>query len=243
MPVAVGIMADSYKAPVSSFDPLSIPWHSAFWASDPGWTPPADGAAVSSWRNSGTSAANATQATGTAQPTFRSAYANLNGKPAVDFDGTADWLITASPLIAQPNHIVVVGWLDPSHAPTPFTCDSGAGTRHMLRLHESPNNALMYAGAAPTITGAGVTGSHAVLALFNGAASAFRKNGTAYTVPSTVGAEGLQSLCIGSQGAGTPAAYYKGGIAFFAVSDTTLTAQQITDLETWAKNFYGVPIP
>ena len=246
MPTAVGIIADSYKT-VSGFSPLSIPWHSAFWASDPSWIPPADGGAVSSWKNSGTSAANAVQATGTAQPTYRAAYTNLNGKPAVDFDGTTDYIDAQPASIAQPNHVFVVGWQDPTHGATPFILDGLGVGRHMLRLDE-PTNALMFAGGAATITGGGRTGALACAALFNGASSKYRMNGTVYTVGATVGTHASSLLRLGAaHGGGAPtqagASYYKGAIAFLGVSDIELTAQQITDLETWAKNYYGVPIP
>ena len=62
-------------AAAPSFNPLTSwttdPVHGV-WASDPLWTPPADGGAVSSWRNGGSvGTPNFTQATGTKQPTYR----------------------------------------------------------------------------------------------------------------------------------------------------------------------------
>ena len=242
MPVAVGIIADSYNKPVSGFSPLSIPWHSAFWASDPGWTPPVDGAAVTSWRNAGTSAANATQSTGANQPTYRAAYTNLNGKPAVDFDG-GDGLISTSASITQPNHVVVVGWCDPAGSGANRTLtDGSSNARHILRNTGTVTGTVFMNGStAQTIAGAGRDGPFILCGLFNGATSKCRMNGTDYTVPGTVGTWPLANLRVGFDTASTNA--FIGAIAFVGVSDTELTAQQITDLETWAKNSYGVPIP
>jgi hypothetical protein len=222
-----------------TFDPLSIPWHSAFWASDPGWTPPADGGQVTTMRNAGTSAANATAGGGFTA--YRTAYAALNGKPVFEFAANAN-LDTSTPSIAQPNHIVCVGWLDPTHGTNPTICDEKtAGTnRHMFR-NTGTSGALMYAGGtAPSMAGAGRTGPYIMIGLFNDASSSLRTNGTVYTPASTVGTNPCANLRIGRDAA---TAYYKGAIAFLGVSDTALTAQQISDLENWAKNFYGVPIP
>ena len=226
---------------MSGFSPLSIPWHSAWWASDPSWTPPADGAAVSDWRNAGTSAANATQATGTSQPTYRAAYTNLNGKPAVGFDGTADHLNTATPSIAQPNHMFTVAWLDPTHGTTPTIVDAVSGTsRHIIQAGDA-GGVTLYAGNTVTIPGR-LSGPFAITVLFNAGASTLRVNGTGYTVPSSLGGAACNTVRLG-RNASSGVAYWKGAIAFLGVSDTELTAQQITDLETWAKNYYGVPIP
>ena len=43
-----GVGAAAVSTP--EFDPLSIPWHTAYWAEDPAWSHPADGAGVASWR-------------------------------------------------------------------------------------------------------------------------------------------------------------------------------------------------
>lgn len=79
-----------------AFDPLTaLSWHAVFWADDPAWTPPADGGAVSSWRDGSGNGRNATQGTGTNQPAYRASEAALNGHAAVDF-GNDDVLDTAT---------------------------------------------------------------------------------------------------------------------------------------------------
>lgn len=58
-----------------------------------------DGDAVTTWTDSSGSARNATQATASAKPTFKTSI--LNGKPVVRFDG-GDSLATASATLTQP---------------------------------------------------------------------------------------------------------------------------------------------
>jgi hypothetical protein len=229
----------------SSFSPLSIPWHSAFWASDPTWIPPADGAAVSSWRNAGTSAANATQGATNTQPTYRAAYAGLNNKPALQFDGTdggGDVLWTTSPTISQPTHVFGVAWLDATAPASATLVDGVPGANRQFVRNQFNQYMLLYAGTQQTIAGPGGPGPYAVAAMFNQASSALRYNGTVYAVPGTVGASGLGNLAIGGYDGGT-GYVHKGAIAFVGVIDRALTTPEITNLEAWAKTFYGVPIP
>jgi hypothetical protein len=63
-----------------------------WWASDPLWTPPADGAAVTSVRNN-SGGGDPTQASAGFKPLYRASVSQLNNKPAVEFDGTDDRLV------------------------------------------------------------------------------------------------------------------------------------------------------
>lgn len=85
-----------------------ITWFSAAWASDPAQTPPADGGAISTWRNGGSLGTAHTQGTGAAQPLYRASAATLNNLPAFDFDGTDDYLHIATANLAQPFIIIAV---------------------------------------------------------------------------------------------------------------------------------------
>lgn len=121
-------------------NPLSlITWHSAFWAADPSWTPPADGAAVSSWRNAGTAAANATQATGAAQPLYQTHTTALGNRATIQFQGTDDVLQTATfTAVAVPYSLIVIGQYTVSGTPSIIGGQSnsfrmGANTAWLLR--------------------------------------------------------------------------------------------------------------
>lgn len=217
-----------------SFDPLSISWTHAFWAEDPSWTPPSDGAALTSgWRNAGSHGGTAT---GTNTPTYRSSYTNLNSQPAIEFDGTNDQLVQNTTGISQPTHVFVVGWLDSTTGASPTILD-GWGARNLLRNLGPTNGVQMFAGTSQTFSG-GVWGDFAMDALFNGASSECRVNGSALTIGGTVGTQGLTGIDIGWDGGSN---FYKGAIAFLGVKAGALTTQERADLLDWARSHYGTP--
>lgn len=80
-----------FSSAAVSFVPSDLP-NLALWLKADAITGLADGAAVATWNDSSSNARNATQATGGAQPIYRTAL--LNGKPVVRFDGVDDFLAT-----------------------------------------------------------------------------------------------------------------------------------------------------
>lgn len=95
----------------STFNPLTaIGWHTAVWASDPLWTNPGDGNAVSSWRDGSGNSRTLTQGSAPAQPIFRASIAGYNNKPTVEFNTTSHDLASPSfTAVTQPYSVVVVG--------------------------------------------------------------------------------------------------------------------------------------
>jgi hypothetical protein len=223
-----------WKWTPTSFSPLSIPWHSAFWASDPQWIPPANGAPVGAWRNAGSCGIGLTAGVAT----YRASYANLNGRPAIEYNGTTDNSRASTPSIAQPNHVFAVGWLDSTSGATAVLLDGTSG-RHFIRTVPAGTVELHAGASPPAIAGAGGSGPFALAVLFNQAASKLRAEGVEYVVPSTVGTSAFGGLGIGAISGGVS---FKGGLGFIGVSDTELTAQQLYDLEQWARDFYDVPV-
>lgn len=223
-------------AATSSFDPLSISWAHAFWASDPSWSNPGDGNSVSSWRNAGSNGTAAAQATGGNRPIYRSSYANLNSQPAVEFVST-DSLNVVTSAISQPNHVYVVLYHG-SATGDRSVIDCGTGNRHLLRLRTNSGTLQMFAGISVTPGTAIGTASAQAAALYNGASSTLRVNGQSHTGLS-VGGQSLDDMRIGAdQAGGTPLI---GAIAFLAVKNSALTAGELDDLDAWAQSTYGVP--
>ena len=94
MPV-LGITADAWTAPIPVASPFPlVAWHTAFWASDPAWAHPADGAAVTTWRD-GTNNGHTVTTSGGA-PVWRASASTLNGCPAVEFDGVDDEMVSSN---------------------------------------------------------------------------------------------------------------------------------------------------
>lgn len=90
------------------FNPLTeLSWLAAFWASDPGWSAPADGAGVASWRDG--SGNGRTAVAGATQPVYRAASVDMNGRPAVEFAAPVNHSLNFNmPALAQPFSIVSV---------------------------------------------------------------------------------------------------------------------------------------
>lgn len=73
------------------FSPLTdLSTAPALWLRASAITPVADGTAVATWSDASGNARDATQATGTKQPLYRTAANGIGGRPALDFDGTDD---------------------------------------------------------------------------------------------------------------------------------------------------------
>lgn len=129
---------------------MATQWSYAWWANDPAWTRPADGAAVASWSGAvgGQAAANAT---GASQPLYRAAPAAMNYQPCIEFDGTDDFLQTASITTGGDPYTVI--WIGrflnaaPAAAMVPVSAwgSTGASCRFINR-----NASNAYQGKWPT---------------------------------------------------------------------------------------------
>ena len=220
----------------TTFNPLtSIAWLHAFWAEDPAWTHPANGAFVSSWRDAGTAAADAVQGTAGSQPIYNAALAALNNRPAVQFNASHFLQCTTAGTFAQPNHVYAVATTGSGSNCT--LIDSMGTGRQQVRTRTS-NILGMFAGVQYTFSNS-IAGVIHMACLFNGAASEMRCNGFINIVGLNAGTDALDDLRIGNDITGTVA--LTGNIAFLAVKDTALTNEELAALSAWAQSRYGVP--
>ena len=224
-----------------------IAWYSSFWAEDPLWAEkPADGVAVTTWRNAGTLGTAATQSTEASQPTFRSAVAALNNRPAVDFDGTDDRLeITAGVSLAQPFSVVWIGVTDVTNT---------------LRYYFGSNSISQFRGAGQVaspgntfITHAGTGGLYGTLPVidtgymrrsyFDGVSSVDETNGVATTGNSGTLALNQIILGAGRLAPSTYAAFQDGKTAFLGIFDGDITASpRWPDFKAWCRIHYNIVI-
>jgi hypothetical protein len=221
--------------PAGPFDPLtSIPWVSAYWASDPAWTPPADGGAVTDWPDAGTANADLAQATAAVQPTYRAAVAALNNKPAVEFAADDHLDVTGIATIPQPFAVVAV--LDvATTAGSQLIVNDAAGASDSL-LGISAGAFVMRADASVG-TGTPTVGGQLVVAKYAGAASNLTKDGVtgADVNPGTVDHENARYL-----GTSLGVSGFAGGrLAFVGVLDRDLSAGERSNMRTWSQSFYG----
>ncbi len=236
-------------AAAPSFNPLTgwttDPVHGV-WASDPLWTPPADGGAVSSWRNGGSvGTPNFTQATGTKQPTYRASTAAFNNKPTVQADGTDDSLAaTFGAAVSQPFYVVAVAakskaanaaealWDDASvgaGAGYPFFTDTGASTWRL-------------GGFATLAGGTADTNPHLVNTTSNGVSSAFAVDGTTIASGTTGAADPATGVTLLAWKAG--GALFSGGhIALWLLFNTNPTAlPEWAAFKAWVTSTYGITV-
>lgn len=230
------------KQPVAGgFDPLSIAWHSAYWAEDPGWTNPGDGSGVTTWDDATTNGRDLTQATGTKRPLYRASVAALGGRPALEFDGTDDFLQTASAFTVTSGTLTkVIVYQLRSHP---------GGNRHIWSAMDSgTNRADVYktgghnvygsAAAGGSINFGGGTrdfGAHLEIDTF-GTSGKIEIDGVSVATGS--GTAALATHCLGGYIGIENAAV---SIAFAGLYVGSLTSTEKTNLLAWAQSHYGTP--
>ena len=154
-------------------------WYALYSTEDPDWAIPADGVAVSSWRNAGSvgTAFPAANGTPSQQPVVDAD--GINGLPSVQGDGTDDVLGSPSTALggtpwaqlAQPYSIVFLGSVVGTLPKAAYDGEvANASARHFL--HRSAGNKWVFTGGA-TITSAADSDAdvHLHVTVVNGASS------------------------------------------------------------------------
>lgn len=191
---------------------------------------PTNGTNISSWQDKGPNGYDLSQGTGTAQPVYRTGI--LNGKPAIDFEGNDFMDNTMTSGISQPNTWVLVvqpqtGW--------DYIFD-GRTTRQLM--DDNAGLLRMFAGVGTADTALNPTeGSNYMLfSFFDGASSYLRYNKTDDSAVNP-GTNGLDDLRLGSRQDNT--GHFIGYIYQVLLYDKTLTATEISNLESYFENLYG----
>ena len=141
---------------------------------------------------------NATQTTATNQPKIVSAGSLVteNGKPAIDFDGVNDRLITSSfaSTLSQPNTTFIVNNAPNNTSDNTLIDGIIVSTRHLLIANA--NNYTLNAGAFVN-TGVNSDAQSLLYTLWNGASSEFASDGGTPNIIN-IGTHGLTGLNIGT---------------------------------------------
>lgn len=225
--------------PLPPFDPLSVPAYASFWASDPAWTPPADGAAVALWPDASGNGRDAAQATGDNQPTFRSASSGMGNKPVIEFDGVNDRLLTAAfgVVLAQPNEMVAVVRYRSLVANAFFVDGITSTARNAMGVGGGGTTWRIFAGGSAVQSGGISTTRRYFRGVFDATSTVF-VDGTQIAT-GNAGAHGIDGI---RMGANQPLTIFAAvDVAFLALFDTPLTTQQRNDLLNWSRAFYGTP--
>ncbi len=239
--ILTGLLIEGQPAP--TFDPFSVAWNFATWASDPDWSNPGDGSPVASARNGG-SVGGVLTASGGARPTFRNSVASLNNQAAFEFNGTSN-ILSQSGITTTPTTTLV--WIGQWKA-------SGGGNLDRLIDINSPNlSALcMYFGSYWTMYSGGSSYDNAA----NTSAAAVRALFKSGTNNSKLKVMNRTEISATLQDA-------TGGTAFILGGDPTLSSSNFANVYTafaggfdgdintdpnwtlfksWALSFYNVVI-
>jgi hypothetical protein len=199
------------------------------------------GGAVSQWDDKSGNGYNVVQATAANQPT--TGTRTLNSLNTIEFVN-ADWMkTTAGVTLAQPFFVFAVCQWDTSGRVGPYLMSGYNDLNMVISLLNTDD--LRYRGGATSVTisnNVGLDAPHIVGGLWNGASSVFRLDGA--TSAQTVGTTSTELVAIGAAGpdVGASVAWLDGFIAELIVVDGTLTAQQISDTETYLADKWGITL-
>ena len=205
----------------------------------------ADNTALSSWPDLSGNGNNLSQATGAAQPTYYSSTAGktVNGKPAVWFDGTDDWMSAAGSFTFSQATVFVVGYpssagtvamvgSDTANGPLEFRANSSDG------LDVLKQNVANLASSTGTIT----TGTQHLVAVTidqTGGAVTFYIDSTAAESHTGLSfSMGTGDLRVGSQALGE---FWNGPIAELIVYTSVLNSTDVATNRADLKAKWGTP--
>ena len=230
-------------AAAPSFNPLTDwttdPVHGV-WASDPAWTPPADGGAVSSWRNGGTVGGDLVQATGSKQPTYRAATVAFNSKPTVQGDGTDDLLAVDTATYAQTWWVVMIAARGKAVGLNEVLWDNIAGAASTSVF--SQGSVWRLSASTQIMGGTPDTNPHLIVGKAAGASSSLTIDGT--TVASgNAGTSSITGITLFAERSQAAGYFSSGHIAYAALFTTDPTAlPEWAAFKAWVLSEYGITV-
>jgi len=185
---------------------------------------------VSAWEGS-INGISLSQANGANQPTWTADQ--LNGYPAIVFDGDGDHLAGAFGAdYSQPNTVIIV-CSEPTDndAVRWMTCGSQSGKEHSIQQSGGGNKYTIYAGATLVSTQVIDSGFKIWSAVFNGGSSLLRVNGT-QKAGGNVSTRTLNGLSLGTRYP-TPVLWADISVTDVIVCSTGLTTAEMEKVERW----------
>jgi len=191
------------------------------------------GGAVDTWADKSGNGNDVTQSTEADKPT--TGTRTLNGLNVLDFDDNV--LVNATFTTTSPYTLIAVAELD-NQTSSDYLLSSNL--LDVVLGFQNVGNAVFIYNDSQQVAGANIsTGSHLIVATFDGSSSSVRLNGASY-ITGTVGTLGMSDLYVGRRSDG--AGIFYGGFAEAIIVDGTLTAGQIADTETYLANKWGITI-
>jgi len=223
MPSALASLGVGGAAAAAPFDPTSIAGLTGWWKADA--LALADGDPIVTWTDSCSTPHDATNATSSKRPTFKTAI--QNGLPVARFDGVDDYLKTGAFTVSQPI--------------TVFTVLSGGSASWFGSTRLYWTNGLpgiqMYAGTVLNLTGPNTTAFRQVSSVFNGASSQSWVN-AASLGSGDAGSGGSSGVLIGS---GDEVSVWSGDIGEILMYNSVLSTTNRQAVEGYLKAKWGTP--
>lgn len=199
----------------------------AWYAADQIPSPPSSGSALATWNDLSGNGHDLTQATGGDQPTYNTSQ--LNGLPAVSFNGSSDYLSGTIPSTPQPFTVFLVMQQTSATGTQIFMCGTGAS----WDFYTSAGSVWMenIGHAASLASWSQLTG------VVNTTSSALRLNGTQIASGSSGGNSMGTTLYLGGLATTDPAAV---AIAEVLVYPSALSPTDIGTVESYLNGKYGL---
>jgi len=226
----LGVTASHRTAP--PFNPISsIGWSHAYWCGGPEFVALglANGAAVSSWPDE-VGTLDLAQADAGKRPDYRSAYAGLNSKPAIESTAASnDYIGATHTAVAQPFTVAVVA---------KFAAVNGVfldlagpwAIQHQTSWKAYGGSTIIGGGTADLV-------KHLFVFIANGASTKIIVDGvTVVTASAGTSARGGMGIFNLANAFATSAA-----AAFYATADSILSAGDQAALLAWSRAYYGTP--
>lgn len=189
---------------------------------------------VSQWNDMSGGGANATQSTGTLQPTYNASDSSYGHQPTMSYLGSSAQYLIGTLTLIQPYTVIIVGENDAAASGGFF---GGSGTAGGVVYSTAGQLIQLYSGSVLTGT-ASIAGPCAIAAIFNGGNSAaYVNSSTTANVTGSAGTTAFGSTYGLGSNNGAPASL-TGKIAEVMVFNNALSSAQISQVFKYIASRY-----
>lgn len=210
-----------------------VSWFWCVTGDTDGWTPPSDGSTITTWNDVSGNGRDFTNDSSTGG-TYRATYANLNNKPAIEYNGSNQRVKTASAFTAQnqPWTWVVVCSFDGTGNQTVISGD-GVNTIGIQ------SGAWQAQFSTSSTGGTASTGAHLLIGRADGASGSLKVDGSTVIGPTNLGSTTTNTRAV--LGGSNVSANFDGAIGFAGCYIGVLSSQNETDIRSLCQSYYGTP--
>lgn len=230
----IRIVANIQLEEDDSWSPAQLTSLKAWYKSDTGVS--LNGAKVTQWNDQSGNSNHLTQATEDKQPGFSASQ--LNGYPAIVFDGVDDVLDTAAFTLNQPETVFIIfkqtTWTDND---TIFD-GLGGNSGRLFQRTTTPNIGTYAGDFGPPSADLAVNTFGLITCILNGASSVLQVNNNAESTTGSVGSSNMGGFTLGDFGDGGAAANIS--VVEVIVMEAAASADERTSVKNYVSERYGI---